>query len=730
LNEKREWKKRNGKLSDIFQDLDYRLKNFITNRLKWYNFMPIQEKVIPKIKEGKDVLVIAPTASGKTEAVFIPIFDDILKNSLEPLTVLYISPLKALINDMYERLEKWCEILNATVTKWHGDVAPSEKQKFVKEPTNILMITPESLEVILINRNTESKKKIFQNLEYVVVDEIHYFAASDRGIQLNSLLNRLKRYIPHDIQKIGLSATVGNPKFVLKWLTEDKNAEIVTDDTQRLPQYKVICEQDYAILKTLKKYRDKKILFFLHSRRDAEEYHNLLKRHLKPENILIHHSSIDKEIREESEESFKLVKNGIMVSTSTLELGIDVGDISIVAQKNPPVQVTSFFQRVGRSGRRGNPMRTIIFCDSDINIFITLAEICLLEEGKLEEIKIPEKPKDIYFHQILSAVFEYGKITKKDLFFLLNNSHVFSSIEKEEYKQLIKDMIEKEFLEEYGGYLSLGYNFEKEFGKRKFIDFYTVFPPNYEFTVKEGLKHIGTLDAFFVINYLTEWSEFVLGGQTWKVIEIEYDRFTVKVEKTKKGGEPPQWYSEGGVMDYLVTRKIYHILLNDFNSENLRYFDDKSKGIVKEFQEEASKSGFEHGKIPVEFDEKEKRVFMYTFGGLRVNALISSIFKVYYDVYSIQDSSYHTSFKFHDDFGLANIANIADDIEEILKDEDLEAYIFEKTKKFVKSKFIKYLPEKDQIELKTEILFNKEGLIDLFQKNSLKIISAASFKEW
>lgn len=375
--------------------------------------MPIQEKTIPKIKEGKDVLVISPTASGKTEAVFIPIFDDILKNNLDPLTVLYISPLKALINDMYERLEKWCENFNTTITKWHGDVAPSEKQKFVKEPTNILLITPESLEVILINRSTESKKKIFQNLKYVVVDEIHYFAASDRGIQLNSLLNRLKRYIPHDIQKIGLSATVGNPEFVLTWLTGDKNAEIVTDDTQRLPQYKVIYEQDYTILNTLKKYLDKKILFFLHSRRDVEEYHNLLKRHLKPENILIHHSSIDKEIREESEESFKLVKNGIMVSTSTLELGIDVGDISIVAQKNPPVQVTSFFQRVGRSGRRRNPMRTIIFCDSDINILTTLAEICLVEEGKLEEIKIPKKPTDIYFHQILSAVFEYGKNHKE-----------------------------------------------------------------------------------------------------------------------------------------------------------------------------------------------------------------------------------------------------------------------------------------------------------------------------
>lgn len=721
-------------MSDISQDADRRLKNFIVNRLKWHNFMPIQERVFPKIKEGKDVLVIAPTASGKTEAVFIPIFDDMLKNNLEPLTVLYISPLKALINDMYGRLENWCKFFNMTVTKWHGDVVTSVKQKFVKEPTNILLITPESLEVILINRDTESKKKIFQNLKYVVVDEIHYFAASDRGIQLNSLLNRLERYTSHDIQKVGLSATVGNPESMLKWLTRAKNAELVTADTQRLPQYKVICKHDHTIPQTLEKHIGKKILFFLHSRRDAEECHNrlkkYLKKYLKPENILIHHSSIDKKILADSEKSFKLAKNGIMMSTSTLELGIDIGDISIVAQKNPPTQVTSFAQRIGRSGRKGNPMRTIIFCDSDENIFATLAEICLLEEGKLEEIKIPEKPKDIYFHQILSTVFEYGKIAKKDIFFLLNNSHVFSNIGKGEYKQLIKHMIEKEFLEEYGGYLSLGYNFEKEFGKRHFIDFYTVFPPNYDFAVKEGLKSIGTLDAFFVITYLTKQSEFTLAGRAWKVIGIDYDRFTVKVDKMKKDSEPPQWCSGGGVMDCLITRRIYNLLLNDFNNENLRYFDDESEMVIKKFQEDASRAGFEHGTIPVEFSENERRVFIYTFGGLRVNALISSIFKVYYDVYSTQDSPYYTSFKFHDNFGLENIENIANNIEDILKDEDLKTYIFEKTNKFIKNKFIKYLPEKDQIESKMEILYNKEHLIDLFQKNSLRAVNSSPFKEW
>lgn len=710
--------------------MDSRLQRFIVSHLKWKDLTSVQKATIPQFREEKDILVIAPTASGKTESVLIPVFDDILKNGLEPMSVLYVSPLKALINDMYQRIEFWCDQFDLSVMKWHGDVPSSNKASFIKKPTDILLITPESLEVILMNKSIETKNSIFKNLKYVIIDEIHYFAGSDRGIQLNSIINsRINAYSDNNISKIGLSATVGNPETVLNWLTSNENAEIITDKSERKFQYKVIYGDDPNVCKVINKYLDKKILFFVHSRKEAEKYHNLFKKHLKIKNLFIHHSSIHKDSREESEEKFKQFNNGLMISTSTLELGIDIGNIDIVVQKNPPSNVSSFLQKAGRSGRRSKVQRIIILCDDEKEVIKSLAEISLVEEKKLEAIKIPKNPKDIYFHQILSTIFEYGRIKKKNLFFILKNSYVFSNIQKEEYKDFINDMVEKEFIEENGPYLSLGYNFEKEFGKRNFLEFYSVFWPSYEFIVQEGLKTIGSLDSFFVISFLKEGSNFVLGGEVWRVERIDHDKFRLKVKKTKVG-DIPDWHTEGRVMDYLLTRKIYDVLLSNYNKEILNYFDDFSLDIVKKIENKAINSSFEKGKIPVEFCIEENKVYIYTFAGYRINALISSIFKVHHDIYSIYDTAYYTSFKFRKNFKMSDIEHIPNNINAILSEKELEHFMLEKTEKFVKNKFIKYLPEKDQAELKMQILFNKEDTIHLFENNSLKLISSSGFNRW
>ncbi len=697
--------------------------------MKWKDLTPIQKATIPRFREKKDMLVIAPTASGKTESVLIPVFDDILKNDLEPMSVLFVSPLKALINDTHQRVEFWCDQFDLTVTKWHGDVPASQKSSFIKKPTDILLITPESLEVILMNKSSDVKNAIFKNLKYIIIDEIHYFADSDRGTQLNSIINsRIKAYCNNELSRIGLSATVGNPDTILNWLTSSGNREVVADKNSRPFQYKVIYADDFKIIQVISKYLDKKVVFFVHSRKEAEKYHNLFKKHLKVKNIFIHHSSIHKDTREESERNFKLVKNGLMISTSTLELGIDIGNVDIVMQKNPPSNVSSFLQKVGRSGRRTKIQRTIVLCDEDEEVIKTLAELSLMEEKKLEHIKIPEKPKDIYFHQILSTIFEYGRIKKKDLFFILKDSYVFSKIEKEEYNYFIDNMVEKEFIEENGPYLSLGDAFEKEFGKRNFLEFYSVFWPNYEFTVQEGRKTVGTLDSSFVINTLKNGSNFVLGGEVWTVIKADHENFKLKVRKAKEG-VVPNWHSEGGAMDYLLTRKIYDILLGNYNKELLKDFDKVSLKIAKNLEQNSKNSGFEQDKIPVEFSFEENRVFIYTFAGFKVNSLISSIFKFYHDVYSVRDTPYYSSFKFKG-LKMSDIEYIAGNINDILENEELENFMLEKTKKFIKNKFIRYLPEKDHSELKMQILFNKEDTIDLFENNSLKLIDSSGFSKW
>ncbi len=716
-----------GESISSFELLDSRLRGYIGNRLRWKALTPIQNQSIPTIKEGKDTLIISPTASGKTEAVLLPIFDDLIRNRLEPVSVIYVSPLKALINDMHDRIDNWCQYFNLDVMKWHGDVAPSKKGAFLKNPTDFLLITPESLEVIFMNRTDEEKRIIFKNLRYIIVDEIHYFVESDRGTQLNSLLNRIENYTSSVI-RVGLSATVGNPNLVLEWLRSSENAKIVKDFSNRSSQYKVLCGSDPNIYEVLRNYIDKKILIFVHSRNEAEKYYNLLKRNLKIKNIFIHHSSIDKERREENEEKFKYLKNGFMISTSTLELGIDIGNIDIVIQIRPPANVSSFLQRMGRSGRRSKNQRSIIFYNRDEDILTSLSEISLINEDKIEDIKIPEKPKDIYFHQILSTVFEHGRIKSLDLFNNLKNSYVFSKINEDEFKLILRSMEEKDFIDIMNGYLSLGYNFEKKFGKRNFFDFYSVFCPNYEFKVKKGIKNIGMLDAFFVINFLKKGSLFLLGGIPWKVENIDHKRFTLKVKEAPKEGDIPLWCSEGGVMDYLITRKIYDVLLGHHG--NLDYFDEFAQQRISEYKEYATKSGFKENIIPVEFVSKEHRVYLYTFAGLRVNALISTIFSIYHEIYSIKDTPYYSSFKFKNSLNFDDVCDIMYDLENIFKKPEIYDLIEERTQKFIKNKFINHLPYEDQVKLKMDLLYNENDLLSLTNENSLELIASSPFKEW
>lgn len=710
--------------------LDSRISNYLGNRLGWTELTPIQESTIPILKEKNDTLIISPTASGKTEAVLLPIFDDIIRNNLKPMSVLYVSPLKALINDMHDRMERWCNHFYLEVTKWHGDVTGSRKTAFIKQPTDFLLITPESLEVIFMNRSFEQKQNIFKHLKYIIVDEIHYFVESDRGTQLNSLLNRLRSYTNESFTIVGLSATVGNPEIVSKWLNPDIPAKIVNDPSKRPAEYRVKYGSELQILNTLSKHRSRKILIFVHSRKNAEMYHNFLKRNLKLDNIYVHHSSIDKDRREENEEKFKTLKGGFMISTSTLELGIDIGDIDIVIQMGPPHNVSSFLQRIGRSGRRTQNQMSIIFYEGDPEIFIALSEISLIKEGSIEDIKIPDKPKDIYFHQILSAIFENGRMKMKELFYYLKNAYVFSKISKDEFKSILKNMEERDFIDFKGGYLSLGHNFEKKFGKKNFLDFYSVFCPNYEFKVKEGVKNIGTLDMPFAM-ILKKGNKFVLGGIPWEVRDIDYKRFTIRVKSiSARIDDIPQWFSEGGAMDYLISRKIYEILLGNFEEGYLEYFDDSARELIHKYITKAKKSGFKSDIIPVEFDSKEHRIYLYTFAGNKVNALISTIFSLNYEIYSVKDSPYYSSFKYKNSMNINNVNEIFSEINNILKEPDIYALTDLRTKKLIKNKFINYLPDEDQAKLKMDILYNQDDLIHLVNNNSIELIESSEIKNW
>ena len=705
--------------------LDSRLTHFLGNKLRWKNFNSIQEKSIPLILEGSDTLVLAPTASGKTEAVLIPIFNEIITKGLEPTSVLYIAPLKALINDMHNRIEFWCNHFGLNATKWHGDVNRYDKDNFVKNPTDFLAITPESLEVILMNKNKSEKEKIFKNIKYIIIDEIHYFADSDRGIQLNSLLNRIGEYISGDVVTLGLSATIGNPKKIASWINYKQPAKIVKDSDGRKFQYKVLNIEEANVDLVLQEYVNKKVLIFVNSRSTAELIYSNLKKTLCLENIFIHHGSINKQTRLENEKGFKAVQSGFMIATTTLELGIDIGDIDLVVNINPPSTVSGFMQRMGRSGRRTKLQRTIITA-TEMNLFKALAEIILAYENKTENIKISKKSTDIFFHQILSSIYEKGRIKLKTLYNDLVQCYAFSEITFKEYVRLLRHMEELKFIEYNKPYLTLGYNFEKEFGARNFMGFFAVFMPTYEYTVKHKAKEIGGLDVSFAV-FLAPGETFTLAGRLWRVISIDHGLFKIQASlESQIKSDVPTWNSQGAPLNYLISRKIYDIFLGNFDEKFLKPFDELAKSVIEYGITLASQSEFSEGIIPVEI--VDGKVYIYTFAGDKANKLLASIFEIYYELTGVSVNPFYCAFKAEDEITFGNVESIIYDIENILKDYETLYRLDELTSDFNKNKFIKYLPKQDRVELKNHVLFDREGLIDVIRGNSLLFISNCPFR--
>ena len=706
-------------------ELNKSLLHFLSNRLGWNDLNPIQRKAIPTVLKGENTLIIAPTASGKTEAALIPIFSEILDKNLEPTSVLYVSPLKALINDMHYRIEKWGNHFGLTATKWHGDVSKYQKDKFTKNPTDFLSTTPESLEVILMNRTSGEKERVFQNIKYVLIDEIHYFADSDRGIQLNSILNRISKYAP-DASIIGLSATVGNPKLISEWVDINNSAEIVKDTGGRKLQYKVFDMPEFALSNVLKDLKDKKVLIFANSRRTAELSYYNLKKNIDMKNIFIHHGSINKETREENEDKFKAVKNGFMVATTTLELGIDIGDIDIVVQLSAPSQVSSFSQRIGRSGRRSKVQRTILLSQG-FNLLMSLAELILHHENKVEKVKISDKSIDILFHQILSLVFEKGNPNYKDVYDELKGCYAFSGISFENYVTLLKEMRNNGLIDIRNNLITLGYEFEKEFGQANYKNFYAVFSPSFEYTILQGNKEVGTLDIAYAID-LRAGDQFNLAGKLWKVNSVDHERYVVHVSKEQlTKAKIPNWNSGGAAVSPLIANKIYEILQGKFDEKYLNPFDQLACETINVAIAKAQLDGFGEGILPVELNKNN--VVIYTFAGDKANKLLLKIFEMYYDIYYPFTTAIYTSFVVKGGISEADIESVIYDLENILSQSATEAMLDNLTSNFKKNKFIEFLPPEVRGSLKMNLLFDSEALIDATCDKSINFIKESSFRK-
>ena len=330
------------------------LQHAIVHDLGWRSLRPVQELTIDAVLDGCNSVVLAPTAGGKTEAAIFPLLSRILDENLQPTAVLYICPIRALLNNQEDRLKSYAKMVGLEVFKWHGDVSDSRKQRFRESPAHILMTTPESLEVMLISERTDARA-IFAGLSAVVIDEVHAFAGDDRGAHLAALLERVGSLCGRDIQRIGLSATVGNPHVIGEWLQGSSTRPFRLVDPPRPPPQRdlrvELCDDiGHAALAIAQRARGKKSLVFVESRAKAERVAHALSG--SGVEVFIHHSSVSRADRTLAEEQFTRGENTAIVCTSTMELGIDVGDLDHVFQIDAPGSVASFLQRLGRTGRR------------------------------------------------------------------------------------------------------------------------------------------------------------------------------------------------------------------------------------------------------------------------------------------------------------------------------------------------------------------------------------------
>lgn len=582
-------------MMDEYQRLDPRVQKWVFKQ-GWSDLREIQKRAIDPILSGdRDVLISASTAAGKTEAFFLPACSAIADRS-DGFGILYISPLKALINDQTRRLESLCEMLDMRVTPWHGDSLQSKKKQAKKDPSGILLITPESLESLLI-RESGWVKQAFSTLKYVVIDEFHAFLGTERGHHLLSLLNRIEHLLErhsNPIPRVALSATLGELNKVPLSLRPNQSlsCDIITSSKSQatlrvqvrgymapidLKPNDIRDSAEYQICKKLYNLcRGDSHLVFANSRQRTEsiaaQLSDFCEQNVVPNEFFPHHGSLSKELREDLES--RLQKETLpttAICTMTLELGIDIGKVNSVVQVTAPHSVSSLRQRMGRSGRRNSPaiLRMLIAenelkSDSSVidklrmELVQSIAMIRLLIADKwFEPADTSQMHLSTLLHQVLAVTAQWGGIRTEQLYTLLCKTGPFQQITVLHFKHLLSYMGTAELLTQLSsGELVLGIHGERLVNQ---YTFYAVFKTPEEFRVVVGNKTLGTLP---IESLIIPGQHIVFAGRRWKVLDVETGKKVIYVEKTK-GGKPPRFGGAGMSIHDVVRQEMFKVYCED-----------------------------------------------------------------------------------------------------------------------------------------------------------------------
>jgi ATP-dependent helicase Lhr and Lhr-like helicase len=613
-----------------------RLRDFVTNTWRG-GLSEIQVQTFEPIFEGHSCTVEAPTSGGKTEAVLFPLLTRISNSKTSGFKLLYIAPLKALLNDLALRILPYTKMCYMEAFKWHGDVSQADKIEQMIFPSDVLMTTPESLEAILLRK--ANWQEVFGNLETIVIDEAHYFALTERGSHLLSLLERIQADIGHSIQRIAVTATIGNPEDLLLWLlgTERKGKCFkATSKTEKERDFKIHYFQPDGTRLSDFLYDllfNKKSIVFERSRSKTEETAMLInERNLKlqsrfPIRVKTHHSSVSKQLREDAESSIKMKAEtsiNAIISTSTLELGIDIGDLDQIIQIGSLSSSGSFLQRVGRTGRRpGQPQFFRGLCDDEDELILLAGCASLGWKRISEHILFPARACHILAHQIICLSLQKKGVTADQIWEILSKPYCFSKIMRNDFDYLISYMVREDFLRLLDGQIILpGEKTEKEFLGSNYRRLFAIFDAGPAYNVVDGKKVIGTLDSDFARSQDLPFV-FVLGGQEWDTLKIDHEMQQISVRKNI-AGVAPEWKSISGFdIPFELAQEVGNILVNNVEP---KFLDDSSLLRVKAQQETYNQLGWGINKWVLESSNENGDVFLWTFCGDKINRAVSVLF--------------------------------------------------------------------------------------------------------
>ena len=522
----------------------------------------IQKKASPIILQKKDCLVIAPTGSGKTECSVIPIFS-LLKKSKKngKIKTLYITPLRALNRDVFRRITKYAHENELSIEIRHGDTSQKERKKIRDNPPDILITTPETLLILL----TQIKMlNALSDLEWIIIDEVHELLASERGSQLSLSLERLEINSKYPLTKIGLSATVGNFEEAGKFVVGTKRkCQIIRDKSLRKYDVEIkyvdgtISDVAEKIIEYVSELDlDSPILLFTNTRGEAEFLASILKEK-SPIAIELHHGSLSKEVREETELTLREGKRGIVVCTSSLELGLDIGSVELVIHYGSPRQVSKLIQRIGRSRHNlDTSAKGLIITNNPDDEFEARAILERVKEGSIEEQKIHDSSLDVLAHHLVGLSMQIGEIPVEKAFELVTKAFPFRNLQLEDLIDVL-DLLDSNYLIFFDRTKMTYWKKGRAF--KYYFENLSTIPDILKFKVFDsvGKKIIGSLDQRFVGDFGDSGNIFVLKGLQWRILNVDEKSFTVNVEPFRSGGiTVPYWEGESIPIDYNTARKV------------------------------------------------------------------------------------------------------------------------------------------------------------------------------